>query len=97
MELLNSIITVTDLQRQTGKFIKQAKAAPLIITQRGRPAAILVDAEMYMAMVERLRELEDKEMVEMVAQAEAEFAAGKEIPHVEAVARMRAAWEKQTP
>lgn len=93
MGLLDNIITVTDLQRQASKFIDQAKKEPVVITQRGRPTALLVDAQMYRAMAERLCELEDQEMVRMIEAASKEFEAGRGIPHDEAVARLRAAWQ----
>lgn len=95
MSVLDNIVTVSDLQRRTSQFIKRARKEPIIITQRGRPTALLVNAERYMAMVERLRELEDRELSRMIEQAKAEFEAGEGVPHEEAVVQIRAAWTEK--
>lgn len=44
---MRNIIPITDLQQKTKKFVERVRATgvPIIITQRGRAAAILASAE----------------------------------------------------
>ena len=53
-----------------------------MLTQRGRGVAVVLDIREFEAMRERLALLED------VARAEAQLAAGEGIPHEEAKARI---------
>src|SRR5450755_3204380 len=47
MSVVQNIIPITDLQQKTKKYINRVRATghPLVITQRGRAAAILLSAE----------------------------------------------------
>jgi antitoxin YefM len=54
---------------------------PMVLTQHGRGVAVLVDIHEFEAMRERLALLED------IALAEAQIAAGRVTPHEEAKAR----------
>ena len=49
MGKLSNIIPVSDLRQDTAKLMKQLKNtnAPLIITQRGRAAAVLISVDSY--------------------------------------------------
>ena len=51
---------VTTLKREATRLISEIRKArrPLLITQHGRPAAYLVDAESFEAQQQRLRILE---------------------------------------
>jgi prevent-host-death family protein len=51
---------VTTLKREATRLIAQIRRAksPILITQHGRPAAYLVDAESFEALQQRLRILE---------------------------------------
>jgi antitoxin YefM len=64
-------------------FVKQVNdtGRPLILTQRGRGVAVVVGIREFEAMRERLGLLED------IARAKAQLAAGEGIPHEEARAR----------
>jgi len=44
---MRNIIPITDLQQKTKKFVDRVRATrePIVITQRGRPAAVLASAE----------------------------------------------------
>jgi PHD/YefM family antitoxin component YafN of YafNO toxin-antitoxin module len=53
-----------------------------VLTQRGRGVAVVLDIREFEAMRERLALLED------IARAEAQLAAGEGIPHEEAKARV---------
>jgi prevent-host-death family protein len=44
---MRNIIPITDLQQKTKKYVDRVRSTgvPLVITQRGRPAAVLASAE----------------------------------------------------
>jgi prevent-host-death family protein len=46
---MENIVPITDLQQETKKYVDRVRATgvPLVITQRGRAAAILVSAEEF--------------------------------------------------
>ena len=56
---------------------------PMVLTQRGRGVAVLVDVHEYERMQERL------EVLEEVYKAEEQIAAGDGIPHQDAKARIK--------
>ncbi len=53
------IIPITDLQLKTRKFVQQVRETrqPIIITQRGRAAAVLASAEDFEGMLATLEEV----------------------------------------
>ncbi|MFZ0535122.1 MAG: type II toxin-antitoxin system prevent-host-death family antitoxin [Anaerolineales bacterium] len=54
------IVAVTDFRNKTKEVLHQAKEAPVILTQRSRPAAVVVDYDTYQAQIKLLEELELK-------------------------------------
>ena len=54
----------------------------MVLTQRGRGVAVLIDVNEFELMQERLETLED------IYRAEEQLAAGKGVPHEEARARV---------
>ena len=68
---------VTEFRANAAQVIEQVRAtgAPVILTQHGRSAAVLLDVEAYEAMIEELELLRD------VRTAEAEIATGKGRSH----------------
>lgn len=56
-----NIVPLTDLQRSTSKLVKAAKESgePIIITQHGRPAMVLVDCKLYEELERRARPVEE--------------------------------------
>ena len=71
-------------------FIKQIHETrrPMVLTQRGRGVAVLVDVQEYERMQERL------ELLEEVYKAEEQIASGEGISHEEAKARVLGRLEK---
>jgi len=80
---MKKIIPITDLQRQAGQIVSgfDETAEPVIITQRGRAAAVLVPVARYEQMEEDLARLDELELREMLTVAEAQIAAGQTISH----------------
>jgi prevent-host-death family protein len=76
---------VTDFRANTSAVIEQVHSTkrPVILTQHGRSAAVLLDPAVYESLVDEVELLRD------LAVAEAQIAAGKTIPHDEVVRRMR--------
>ena len=62
----------------------QGTRRPVVLTQRGRSAAVLVDVESYEALLEEVELLRD------VRAAESEVARGAGVPHADARARVHA-------
>lgn len=63
------IVAVTDFRNKAKEILEQAKASPVILTQRSHPAAVVVDYETYQSQLRRLEELELKLDDLLLAQA----------------------------
>ena|SRR4030067_3270586 len=63
------IVAVTDFRKNAKEVLDQAKEAPVILTQRSRPAAVVIDYEAYQAQAKLLEELELKLDDILLAQA----------------------------
>ncbi|MEE9612188.1 MAG: type II toxin-antitoxin system Phd/YefM family antitoxin [Desulfatiglandales bacterium] len=76
---MEKIIPISELQSQAKRIIEGVKQTrdPVIITQRGRPAALLVNYEDYEGMVATLEEMSQPEWRERLAEAERDSRAGK--------------------
>jgi prevent-host-death family protein len=76
------IVPVTDLRQDAAGVLKRLKKSqdPLVITQRGRAAAILLSLDAY----EKSRE--EREILRLLARGEKEIASGKG-PTLESVMR----------
>jgi prevent-host-death family protein len=64
-----TIVPITDFRNKIKEVLVQVKKAPVILTQRSRPAAVVVDYETYQEQTERLEELELKFDDLLLAQA----------------------------
>ena len=73
MPKLPEMIAETDLRQDAAAVLKRLRNSrrPLVITQRGRAAAVLLTAEAY----ERAEH--EREILELLARGEREIAAGK--------------------
>jgi prevent-host-death family protein len=71
-------------------FLEQIRATkrPLVLTQHGKSAAVVMDVEEYESLVEEL------EVVRDIRQAKAELARGEGIPHDQVVAELRSRLER---
>jgi antitoxin YefM len=84
IKLDEDIRPLSEFRAGVATFVKQVNDTrrPLVLTQRGRGVAVLVDIREYAAMRERIEVLED------ISDARAQLAAGEGVPS--AVARERA-------
>jgi prevent-host-death family protein len=87
---MKRIVPITDLQRQAGQIISELAHSeePVIITQRGRTAAVIVSATRYAQLEEDLERLDELELNEMVENSRVALAAGETISHAEVKRRM---------
>jgi prevent-host-death family protein len=70
---LPKLVPISDLRQDAAKVLKQVRESrePLIITQRGRAAAVMLSVESFE------RSERDKELLHLLARGEREIAAGK--------------------
>ncbi len=73
MSRIPDIIPVTDLRQEATRILKRATRTrqPIIITQRGRAAAVLVSVEAYE------NSQHEREILRLLARGEKEIKAGK--------------------
>ena len=78
---IQSIIPITDLQQKTKKYVNQVRQTgePIVITQRGRPAAVLSSAEEFEGYLVALDEMSYPDWREKLERAERDLAAGRGI------------------
>jgi len=77
---------VTEFRANAAQFIEQVRdtGEPMILTQHGRSAAVLLDVESYESLMDEIALLRD------VRQAEDQIAAGKGISHAAVAKKLRA-------
>jgi prevent-host-death family protein len=73
MGKLPNLVPISDLRQDAAKVLKQVRESrePLIITQRGRAAAVMLSVESFE------RSERDKEILRLLARGEREIASGK--------------------
>ena len=76
---------VTEIKRRATAVIADVRATrqPVLITERGRSAAVLLDVETYDALLRRLAVLEG------IARGERAYSEGRVVSHAQARRRLR--------
>lgn len=76
---MEKIIPISDLQLKTKEVIESVKrhGAPVIVTQRGRPAALVVNYEEYEGMLHTLDEMSYPDWKERLEEAKADSKKGR--------------------
>jgi prevent-host-death family protein len=87
---MKKIIPITDLQLQSRRIVGglSETGEPVIITQRGRAAAVLLSAERYSQIEEDLNRLDELEMLNLLERGMADFDKGRTLSNKEARARL---------
>jgi prevent-host-death family protein len=88
-------VTVTELQRRTAEVIGQLADEPVIISQRGKPAAVLLAAEAFERIERALEAIEARTVQEIVEAGLEAHKAGRVSPHKEVIKRARRARAKR--
>jgi len=88
---MDKIIPISDLQTKAKKYVDQVRETeqPVIVTQRGRASAVLVNYELYEGMLATLDEMSFPDWKRRLARARKESAAGKGISLEEYLARRK--------
>lgn len=84
LKLDEDIRPLSEFRAGVASFVKQVNdtGRPLVLTQRGRGVAVLIDIAEYAAMRERL------EIIDDIAMARAQFAAEEGVAHGDARSRV---------
>ncbi|HEY3136972.1 MAG TPA: type II toxin-antitoxin system Phd/YefM family antitoxin [Blastocatellia bacterium] len=82
-------VTVTDLQRNAAKVISELEKGPVVVSQRGRPAAVIIDTKTFERIERELDEVERQRVIEIVRAGMADYKAGRVLSHAEVVRRVR--------
>jgi prevent-host-death family protein len=79
---------VTEIKRHATEIIDQLRndRVPVLITEHGKEAAVLLDVATYKGMLNRL------ELLEVIAKGEQAFTEGRTFTHAEVKARMAKRW-----
>ena len=80
------VLPVTEFRANSAALLAQIRTSkrPIVLTQHGRSAAVLMDVGVYEAMLDEIALLRE------VRIAEEQIARGEGIPHDEVVAELRA-------
>lgn len=76
---MDKIIPISELQTSAKKWVDQVRDTdqPVVITQRGKPAAVLVSCDDFEGMKATLDEMSYPDWRKRLARAKRELAAGK--------------------
>ena len=87
---MHKIIPISDLQRQASQIVNELTASheAVLVTQHGRPAAVLLSAAHYSQIEGDLARLDELELLELVAQARQAKQAGQTLSHQQVKARL---------
>jgi antitoxin YefM len=80
------VLPVTEFRAKTSLLLEKLRAdrRPMVLTQHGRSAAVIMDVAVYEDMLDQIALLRD------IRAAEEQIARGEGIPHDEVVAGLRA-------
>lgn len=83
--MIPKLVPITDMKRQPGKVLDALRAdrTPVVITEHGRAAAVLLDVASYEALARR------HEILEGIAAGERDLAEGRTLSWEEAKAGLR--------
>jgi prevent-host-death family protein len=76
---MDRIHPISDLQTGAKRIVEQVHATrePAIITQRGRPAAVLLDYEEYQGLIATVEEMREPDWRERLTEAEQDSRKGR--------------------
>ncbi len=86
--MLPTLMPVTDVKRHATDIIGrlQEDRVPVLITERGREAAVLLDVGTYRGMLNRM------DLLEAIAKGEQAFRDGKVVSHRALAAELKGKW-----
>ena len=80
--LQNPFVGVHELRKDLAHLLKQIQdeGADVVVTQQGKPVAVLLSVEKYLEMRETIRDFSDPQYVQELIAARREIEEGKGIP-----------------
>ena len=86
-----AIVPISELQKRSRELVEQVSktGAPIVVTRRGRPAAMLVNYELYEGHLATLDETSFPDWAARLDRARREIEAGRLLPHETVVRRAR--------
>lgn len=84
---MDSIISTSDLKKAPSHYLKLARNSgePIVITEHGRAAGVLLDHETYRGLIATIEEMRSPDGRILLKEAKDESALGDKIPHQEIV------------
>ncbi len=85
--LANPFVGVHELRKELTALLEQVQGegVDLVVTQQGKPAAVMMSVERYLELQQALRDLSDPEYVRALLKARREIREGKGVPLEEAL------------
>lgn len=65
MDRIPQIVPISDLRIRHGEVLSKLDKGPVVLAQRSRPAAVLVSVEDWDKTIQRLSELEERELIRL--------------------------------
>ena len=90
LRVSQNFVPISELKAQAAGWLKKLAQSddPVVVTQMGRPAAVLLSPKAFDALTERAR------FVAAVSEGLADADAGRTMPHEEVVAEMKSRYRR---
>lgn len=88
---VEEFVGARDLRAHLTQILKklQTEKETIVVTNQGKPAGVLLAVEEYVALLESIQDLHDKNLLESIAAARVEIAASKGITAREYLAKRK--------
>jgi prevent-host-death family protein len=88
---MKNAVSITDLQRQDGQIIGSLSDSdePVIVTQNGRAAAVILSVSRYEEIEDGVKHLDELELMKLVTAGKRAIKAGDVISHEEVKRKLK--------
>lgn len=79
MNILPTLVSASDLQRDSARVLNLAKSGnqPVVVMRNNKPEVAMLNVKKLQRILDRIRELEDENLLSGIKKTEADFKAGK--------------------
>ncbi len=79
MNILPTLVSASDLQRDSARILNLAKSGdqPVVVIRNNKPEVALLNVKKLQKMIDRISDLEEKELLQGLKKTEEDFKAGK--------------------
>lgn len=79
MNIIPTLVSASDLQRDSARIINLAKNSdqPIVVMRNNKAEVAMLDVKKLQAMIDQIKDFEEKELLEGLKQTEEEYKAGK--------------------